>query len=157
MARAIKLIDAPVGLFEIDSVLVLKTEYSTEHVDGTITPDCYIVDTGEYFWGGVKTVAERNDLMVTPVDMPTLTPPNEPLTLGQLREMEGGPVWITTPKHRGGIPSRWMLFAGISKSLEQLTVYVFEPASGVGQGYRGSDYGKTWLAYRCPPDGEEGI
>ena len=27
--------------------------------------------------------------------MPTLTPPNEPLTLEQLREMDGEPVWVT--------------------------------------------------------------
>ena len=26
--------------------------------------------------------------------MPTLTPPNEPLTLEQLREMDGEPVWL---------------------------------------------------------------
>ena len=28
-------------------------------------------------------------------NMPTLTPPNEPLTLEQLREMDGEPVWVT--------------------------------------------------------------
>lgn len=77
MARAIKLINAPVGLFDIDGVLVLKTEYSTQHEDGAITPDCYIVDSGEYFWGGVDSVEERNNLMVTPIDMPTIAPPNE--------------------------------------------------------------------------------
>lgn len=26
---------------------------------------------------------------------PTLTPPNEPLTIEQLREMDGEPVWVT--------------------------------------------------------------
>lgn len=91
MARAIKLIDAPIGLFEVDGILVLKTEYSTQHEDGTITPDCYIIESGEYFWGGVDSVEERNNLEVAPVDMPTLTPPNEPLTLEQLREMNGQP------------------------------------------------------------------
>ena len=89
MVRAIKLIDAPIGLFEVDGILVLKTEYSTRHEDGTITPDCYIIESGEYFWGGVDSVEERNNLEVTPVDMPTLTPPNEPLTIEQLREMDG--------------------------------------------------------------------
>lgn len=28
-------------------------------------------------------------------EMPTLTQPNEPLTLEQLREMDGEPVWVT--------------------------------------------------------------
>lgn len=77
MARAIKLIEAPIGLFEVDGILVLKTEYSTRHEDGTITPDCYIIESGEYFWGGVDSVEERNNLEVAPVDMPTLTPQNE--------------------------------------------------------------------------------
>ena len=91
MARAIKLIDAPIGLFEVDGILVLKTEYSTRHEDGTITPDCYIIESGEYFWGGVDSVEERNNLEVAPVDMPTLTPPNEPLTCG-LVDRHGMPL-----------------------------------------------------------------
>lgn len=77
MARAIKLIEAPIGLFEVDGILILKTEYSTRHEDGTITPDCYIIESGEYFWGGVDSVEERNNLEVVPVDMPTITPQNE--------------------------------------------------------------------------------
>lgn len=32
-------------------------------------------------------------------DMPTLTPPNELLTLEQLREMDGEPVWVEDVKH----------------------------------------------------------
>lgn len=32
-------------------------------------------------------------------NMPTLTPPNEPMTLEQLREMEGQPVWVEEVKH----------------------------------------------------------
>lgn len=67
MTRTIKLIDAPVGLFEVDGILVLKTEYSTRHEDGTITPDCYTIESGEYFWGGVDSVEERNNLEVAPV------------------------------------------------------------------------------------------
>ena len=31
--------------------------------------------------------------------LPTLTPPNEPLTLEQLREMDGEPVWVEDVKH----------------------------------------------------------
>ena len=97
MARAIKLIDAPIGLFEVDGILVLKTEYSTRHEDGTITPDCYIIESGEYFWGGVDSVEERNNLEVAPVDMPTLTPPNEwvealeAINNAAVAYIEGGP------------------------------------------------------------------
>ena len=61
-----KLIDAPVGLFKYGSTLALKTEYSTE-VNGIGTPDCYIVDGGEFFWGGTSFADERNNLDVEPV------------------------------------------------------------------------------------------
>ena len=61
-----KLIDAPVGLFKYGSTLALKTEYSTE-VNGIGTPDCYIVDSGEFFWGGTSFADERNNLDVDPV------------------------------------------------------------------------------------------
>ena len=33
--------------------------------------------------------------------MPTITPPNEPLTIEQLREMDGEPVWFDTIKRWG--------------------------------------------------------
>lgn len=62
-----RLIDAPVGLFLFDGILVMKTEYFTES-NGVISPDCYIVDSGECFCGGVNTPEERNALEVTPVD-----------------------------------------------------------------------------------------
>ena len=32
-------------------------------------------------------------------EMPTLTPPNESLTLEQLREMDGEPVWVEEVEH----------------------------------------------------------
>ena len=37
-------------------------------------------------YDGIRLLIERQ---------PTLTPPNEPLTLEQLREMDGEPVWVT--------------------------------------------------------------
>ena len=36
-------------------------------------------------------------------EQPTLTPSNEPLTLEQLREMEGQPVWVEFEDGSGGI------------------------------------------------------
>lgn len=78
-----RLIEAPVGLLNCDGTIILKTEYSTTHpIDWKEkeTPDCYIIESGEYFWGGVDSVEARNNLEVTPVETPTLTSPNEPLT-----------------------------------------------------------------------------
>lgn len=42
---------------------------------------------------------------------------------------------------------KMMLFAG-----NQNGVYLFAPASGISQGYKGDNYGKTWIAYRRPPE-----
>ena len=38
---------------------------------------------------------------LVPENAPTLTPPNEPLTIEQLREMDGEPVWFDTIKRWG--------------------------------------------------------
>ena len=141
MARAIKLINAPVGLFDIDGVLVLKTEYSTQHEDGAITPDCYIVDSGEYFWGGVDSVAERNNLMVTPIDMPALTPPNEWVSVEERLPEEKQRV-IVRCEHVGTsvgwiLWGRWM--TDIGPHAGDVTHWMPLPAP----------------PDRCPPEGEE--
>ena len=67
--KKVKLIDAPVGLFLHEGTLCLKTEYMHQSFKET-TPrvEAYIVDSGETFWGGVKTAEEVNSLMVTPLD-----------------------------------------------------------------------------------------
>ena len=68
-----RLIDAPVGLLMYDGCLVFKAEYSTAIQAGsgvTVTPDCYVVESGEYFWGGAKTAEDRNNLNVEPIELP---------------------------------------------------------------------------------------
>ena len=40
-----------------------------------------------------------SDVILQLDDMPTLTPPNEPLTLEELREMNGQPVWVEEINH----------------------------------------------------------
>ena len=80
---------------------------------------------------------------------PTLTPPNEPLTLEQLREMDGEPVWVKClkPSQYTDPPERWRI-------LEKSITGHF----GVWNGDCAlieRNYGTDWLAYRCPPEGEE--
>lgn len=78
--------------------------------------------------------------------MPTLTPSNELLTPEKLREMNGEPVWVSYPNRIG--KDRW---------------YIIEKATEAGlhveshpHFYLGWDtYGKFWLAFRRPPEGEE--
>lgn len=49
-----KLIDAPVGVLKFNDTLILKTEYM-KLIDDVWIPQCYILETGEEFWGGMKT------------------------------------------------------------------------------------------------------
>ena len=65
---------------------------------------------------------------------PTLTPPNEPLTLEQLREMDGEPVWFDTIK-------RWGIVRVCGYGISVLT--------------KSGEYDVTRMKfYRRPPEGE---
>ena len=82
---------------------------------------------------------------------PTLTQPNEPLTLEELREMDEEPVWgksLITEK-----PGEWFILRVVEMSKTW-----FIACAGAAQGFGDKDtYGKTWIAYRRPPEGEEEI
>ena len=74
--------------------------------------------------------------------IPTLTPPNKPLTLEQLREMDGEPVYMVDLTG-GTLWDQWIIF-------ERHTYDGFIPRGG---GYFGcASYGVKWLAYRRPPE-----
>ena len=79
----------------------------------------------------------------------TRTPPNKPLTLDELRQMKGLPVWMVTTGLNG--PGRWELICDVDYE------DVLEMASCVDGFYyiEVNTYGSTWLAYRRPPEGEE--
>lgn len=81
--------------------------------------------------------------------MPTLTPPNEALTLEQVREMDREPVWgksLITDK-----PGEWFILRVVEMSKTW-----FIACAGAEQGFGDKDtYGKTWLAYRRPPERKE--
>ena len=66
-------------------------------------------------------------------------PPNDPLTLEQLREMDGEPVWIAKMDGSGGV---WMLVDAEYELCREAhgEMAVFE------------NCGKTWLAYRRRPE-----
>ena len=78
--------------------------------------------------------------------LPTLTPPNEPLTLEELREMNEEPVWIQNLEEPA--KSQWrLLYWDREKYLVLQGISV--------RGYLLEEYGESWLAYRRPPEGEE--
>lgn len=68
---------------------------------------------------------------------PTLTPPNEPLTLEKLREMGGQPYWHVGLREESPPPHWNILDPFCAKRIED---------------YK---YGENWIAYRRPPEGEE--
>ena len=66
---------------------------------------------------------------------------NEPLTLDELRQMDGEPVWVQSP----GVPEygRWAIVEGVGENCLFLR-----------DDFTCHDYGKTWLAYRQKPEEE---
>ena len=82
-----------------------------------------------------KGLSSYGELIGCIEDTPTLTPPNEPLTLDELREMDGEPVWFDTIK-------RW----GIVK-VSREGIFV---ATKSGE----YEFGRCKV-YRRPPEGEE--
>ena len=79
-----------------------------------------------------------------------ISQPNEPLTLEQLREMNGEPVWIVEHPDWG----HWELSADAEDYIADRDQDLYglkhdDPAGQCGLHVLG------WLAYRRPPEGEE--
>lgn len=78
------------------------------------------------------------------LNTPTIAPPpNDPLTLEELREMDGEPVWVVNSptKREEGFFDEWALVSVRRKNAESVgTIYHFE------------NYGDYWLAYRRKPE-----
>ena len=86
---------------------------------------------------GIRLLIERQ---------PTLTPPNEPLTLDELREMDGEPVWVEEVEH-------WALI-DIEKSGQWDGVpFAVWAENGVKFTYNVES--RDLHCYRRPPEGEE--
>ena len=64
---------------------------------------------------------------------------NKPLTLDELRQMDGEPVWVQSP----GVPEygRWAIVEGVGENC----LFLHDD-------FTCHDYGKTWLAYRQKPE-----
>ena len=80
---------------------------------------------------------------------PTLTPPNEPLTLDELRGMDGQPVWVKCLK-----PDKYT-YPPVEWRILEMS---FTGNFGVWNGDCAlieRNYGTDWIAYRRPPEGEE--
>ena len=82
---------------------------------------------------------------------PTLTPPNEPLTLDELREMDGEPVYVVfRPDGSGEKPQSWALVNVDEKYGE---VYLVDSIPGASC-YYDEIWANLEAIYRRPPEGE---
>lgn len=70
----VTLADCPEGLFLFaGNNLGFKSEYMTENSRGFYQTDAYVVDSGEYFWGGATTSEDREKVLVCPISAAALT------------------------------------------------------------------------------------
>ena len=81
----------------------------------------------------IERLAEENEVL--------RNPPNEPLTLEELREMDGEPLWVKFPKCPEA--SGWMLV-----DVKRESLY-----SGILGCCSFENLGRTWRAYRRRPEG----
>lgn len=72
--------------------------------------------------------------------MPTYEPPNSPLTVDELREMDGMPVWVCEPNGENGV---WGLV-----DLEYRMIRLHGGGLAI---WENND--KSWVAYRCKLEG----
>lgn len=83
-----------------------------------------------------------SDVILQLDDMSTLTQSNEPLTLDELREMNGKPVWIENLEEPE--KSQWRLCHWDRRK------YLVLQGISIG-GYLVEEYGEAWIAYAYPP------
>ena len=84
-----------------------------------------------------------------------LSQQNEPMTLEQLREMDGEPVWVKVFGPTDIRCDGWCEVEVRDKNTSDEIAYVWWAGSEVEDMGRTEDYGKTWIVYRRPPEGEE--
>lgn len=98
----------------------------------------------EYIKKTDLTAVERGALLQAISNMPTLTPPNEPLTWNELGNMVEKPVYIVELEDGG---SCWVLVHTVD-DIKALFVSAFDQYD-----YGNRElYGQTWLAYRRLPE-----
>ena len=90
----------------------------------------------------LQTTIDAIDMAISALrQQETVTNRNEPLTLDELRRMEGQPVYIVENTE----------YWAIVNSFDQAGVYLLSYGNPDDYGYFGL-YGKTWLAYRQKPE-----
>lgn len=79
--------------------------------------------------------------------------PNEPLTLEELREMDGEPVWVKQLKGLSVRDTDWAVVEfRLEPDVKHDKIRVWWPGSEDEDTPSEDDYGKTWIAYRRPKE-----
>lgn len=79
--------------------------------------------------------------------------PNEPLTIEELREMNGEPVWVKQLKGLSVCDTDWAVVEfRLEPDVKHDKIRVWWPGSEDEDTPSEDDYGKTWLAYRRPKE-----
>ena len=87
-----------------------------------------------------KELCDAVDMAISALrQQEAVTNRNEPLTLDELRKMDGEPVWVQSP----GVPEygRWAIVEGVGENC----LFLHDD-------FTCHEYGKTWLAYRQKPE-----
>lgn len=82
---------------------------------------------------------------------PTLTPPNEPLTLDELRQMDGEPVYVVFMPDSSGKRSQSWALVNVDKKYGE--VYLVDSIPGASC-YYDEIWANLEAIYRRPPGGE---
>lgn len=61
----VSLRDCPAGLFLFGGSLGFRSEYRSD--EGHV--EAFVLEGGEFFWGGARTQNDREELIVTPVQI----------------------------------------------------------------------------------------
>ena len=97
----------------------------------------------------IKAMHDRDNRLksdaVKPVEIEGVK--NEPLTIDELRKMDGEPIWVVPLCNDSGWASQWI----IHKSVGLATVRAKKDKLGLYDLYL-KDYGKGWIAYRNKPE-----
>lgn len=128
------------GLIADDLVPEMTLDDAIAHLDNTLS------DTGRK-WSCESCRQEHVQLRSWLAELREIKQNrNEPMTLDELRKMDGEPVWVVClePERYYEPPIGWRI---IEKSIVG-TFGVWNDSSCLAE----RDYGKTWLAYRQKPE-----
>lgn len=103
----------------------------------------------------LAALREKVEYRETVVEALRPMPHGEPLTLEQLREMDGEPAWIKQLKGLSVSDTDWAVVEfRLEPDVKHDKIRVWWPGSEDEDTPSEDDYGKTWLAYRRPPEGD---